>query len=434
MKEEERIRCPVHDLISFKRKRDEDVLLWELIQTRAIQRLRRIKQLGFSEFVYPGATHSRFSHVLGAMQMARRMLDVFQKNDAFEVVDDSIQERSATLAAALLHDVGHGPYSHVFEELCEDMGIEKSHETYTQELIEQSPISDLLRRYGVFDSTRRFFIKEPGYSVFNAVISSQMDCDRMDFLCRDRHHTGIRSAAIDLEWLFDSLRIERVPIDDEGEVREYSFVFAEKGLAAAEEFVIAYMKMYHNVYFHKATRGVQHLVKDMLFELLTNHSQQPELRSTPLIRFFLNKGSLDDYISLDDSSVLTVAHLAADNSWGLASDLSRRFLARQNYKCFEIPGTPTRNIGRNRLDLFRSALRGEEIYFIEDILSHRSYKQHAVTDTDFLKNILIKQDGEIESLGSVSLLLREPAPRVARVYFRSEADRDRARVIFRGLQ
>jgi len=88
MKEEERIRCPVHDLISFKRKHDEDVLLWELIQTPAIQRLRRIKQLGFSEFVYPGATHSRLSHVLGAMQMARRMLDVFQKNDAFESVDD----------------------------------------------------------------------------------------------------------------------------------------------------------------------------------------------------------------------------------------------------------------------------------------------------------------------------------------------------------
>jgi HD superfamily phosphohydrolase len=202
----------------------------------------------------------------------------------------------------------------------------------------------------------------------------------MDFLCRDRHHTGIRSAAIDLEWLFDSLRIERVPIDDEGDAREYSFVFTEKGLPAAEEFVIAYMKMYHNVYFHKATRGMQHLVRDMLRELLTNYSQQAELRSTPLIRFFTNKGSLDDYLSLDDSSVLTVTHLAADNNWGLASELSRRFLARQNYKCFEIPGTPTRNIGRNRLDRFRGALRGEGIYFIEDILSHRSYKHHAVTE------------------------------------------------------
>src|SRR5262249_46568509 len=153
-------------------------------------------------------------------------------------------EKAATLAAALLHDIGHGPYSHVFEELCEELGIEKNHETYTRELIDQPEIRSLLDKFEVFESTRRFFVEEPGYSVFNAVISSQMDCDRLDFLCRDRHHTGIRSAAIDLAWLFDSLRIQNVPIDDSGDVSEFSFVFAEKGLAVAEEFVIAYMKMY----------------------------------------------------------------------------------------------------------------------------------------------------------------------------------------------
>jgi HD superfamily phosphohydrolase len=127
MKDEERIRCPIHDLIGFKRSRDEDVLLWNLIQTSSFQRLRRIKQLGFSEFVYPGATHSRFSHVLGAMQMARRMLDVFEKNQAFEDVENLPIERKATLAAALLHDLGHGPYSHVFEEVCSARGLKKKH-------------------------------------------------------------------------------------------------------------------------------------------------------------------------------------------------------------------------------------------------------------------------------------------------------------------
>ena len=149
MKEEERIRCPVHDLISFKRSRDEDVLLWELIQTSPVQRLRRIKQLGFSEFVYPGANHSRLSHVLGAMQMARRMLEVFERNDAYEKVGDLPREKTATLAAALLHDIGHGPYSHVFEELCDDLGIPKNHETYTRELIELPPVGDLLKKFGV---------------------------------------------------------------------------------------------------------------------------------------------------------------------------------------------------------------------------------------------------------------------------------------------
>src|SRR5262245_8533505 len=359
MKDEERIRCPVHNLISFKRGRQEDVLLWELIQTPAVQRLRRIKQLGFSEYVYPGATHTRFSHVIGAMQMARRMLDVFERNNAFDAVERLEHERTATLAAALLHDIGHGPYSHVFEELCEELGVEKNHETYTRELLEQPEVRDVLTKFGVLDATRRFFIKEPGYSVFNAVISSQMDCDRMDFLCRDRLHTGIRSAAIDLAWLFDSLRIQKVQIDDSGDAAEFSFVFAEKGLAAAGEFVIAYMKMYHNVYFHKTNRGIQHLVKDFLRELLTNYRDRPEIKSLALIRFFEGGGRLSDYECLDDSSILTTVHIAAENNWNLASELARRFLARQNYKCFELPSTASGNIGRNRLERYRTALQNE---------------------------------------------------------------------------
>lgn len=367
------------------------------------------------------------------MQMARRMLDVFERNDAYEKVGDLLREKTATLAAALLHDVGHGPYSHVFEELCDDLGIAKTHETYTRELIEIPPVGDLLKKFGVFNETRRFFIKEPGYSVFNAIISSQLDCDRLDFLCRDRHHTGIRSAAIDLAWLFDSLRIEKVPIDDEGEVSEYSFVFTAKGLAVAEEFVIAYMKMYHNVYFHKTTRGIQHLVKDFLRFILEERRDETSLRNLPMIRFFRNGGDLSDYAALDDSAILFVAHIAADSDWGLATDLARRFFCRDTYKCFEVPSTSSGNIGRQKLKRFREALQNENIYYIEDILSHRSYKQHAVTDSDFLKNILIKVEGEIESLGNVSLLLKEPAPRVARVYFRNEADKGRAQMIFRAL-
>jgi uncharacterized protein len=367
------------------------------------------------------------------MQMARRMLDVLERNEVFREVADLEKEKTATLAAALLHDVGHGPYSHVFEEVCDALNMEKRHEDYTRELLNEPEIKDKLDNIGVYESSRRFFTEEPGYSVFNAIISSQMDCDRLDFLCRDRHHTGIRSAAIDLEWLFDSLRIEKVPVDDEGSASEYSFVFTEKGLAVAEEFVIAYMKMYSNVYFHKTTRGIQHLVKDFLIETIREHGDKPELINCGLVRFFRNKGVLSDYLCLDDSSVLTVVHIAADNDWGLATELAVRFLNRDNYKCLEIPSTTTGNIGRNKLERFRAALRDSDIYFIEDILSHRSYKQHAVTDSSFLKNILIRKDGEIESLGSVSLLLTAPAPRVARIYFRNDFDRDKAKKILRSL-
>ena len=121
-------------------------------------------------------------------------------------VENLEQERTATLAAALLHDVGHGPYSHVFEEVCDALNMEKQHEEYTRDLARGfGDLREKLSDAGVYESVRRFFTEEPGYSVFNAIISSQMDCDRLDFLCRKCHHTGIRSAAIDLEWLFDSL-------------------------------------------------------------------------------------------------------------------------------------------------------------------------------------------------------------------------------------
>jgi HD superfamily phosphohydrolase len=243
---DQRIRDPIHNLIAFSSKRPDDPLLWDLVQSAPIQRLRRIKQLGFSEFVYPGATHSRFSHVLGAMQMARRMLDVFERNDIFPK-RDHVRRRRETLAAALLHDVGHGPYSHVFEDVAGELEQAQSHEGYTRQIIEQTEVKAILRKHGVYEGTRRFFTGEAGSDPYSRIISSQMDCDRLDFLVRDRYYTGIRSAAIDLAWLFDSLRIEEVPIDPVRQLRAYSFVVLPKGLSVVEEFVFAYMKMYENV-------------------------------------------------------------------------------------------------------------------------------------------------------------------------------------------
>jgi HD superfamily phosphohydrolase len=121
------------------------------------------------------------------------------------------------------------------------------------------------------------------------------------------------------------------------------------------------MKMYHNAYFHKTTRGVQHLVKDMLLELLQKHSDKSEITNLRLLRFFRDGGQLSDYEALDDNSILTVARIAAENSWGQASALANRFLRRQPYKCFELPPTQTGNVGRRQLDRYRAALREKTI-------------------------------------------------------------------------
>ena len=154
---DQRVRDPIHNLIGFSSKSEEDQLLWRLLQTPEMQRLRRIKQLGFSEFVYPGATHSRLSHALGAMHMARRMLGVFERNQIFEQNDAHNLMRKATLAAALLHDVGHGPYSHVFEDVRREMGLPEAHEDYTRQILESENISRILKEGGVFRGSHSLF-------------------------------------------------------------------------------------------------------------------------------------------------------------------------------------------------------------------------------------------------------------------------------------
>lgn len=121
--DDQRIRDPVHNLIKFSSSNKDDEVLWGLLQSRPLQRLRRIKQLGFSDFVYPGASHTRLSHALGVMQMARRMLDVLTRNQVIRKDADFASWQKATLCAALVHDVGHGPFSHVFEAVSEKLGI-----------------------------------------------------------------------------------------------------------------------------------------------------------------------------------------------------------------------------------------------------------------------------------------------------------------------
>ena len=145
-----RIRDPIHDLIVFPDDLEGDTL-WQLLETEPVQRLRRIKQLGFSEFVYPGASHKRLSHSLGAMQMARRMLESFSKRNVIADFDKATHEswRLATLAAALIHDIGHGPYSHVFEELSEQQGPKVgTRRVYAPFNRENQDIADSLRCWG----------------------------------------------------------------------------------------------------------------------------------------------------------------------------------------------------------------------------------------------------------------------------------------------
>lgn len=432
MDRDQRIRDPIHDLIGFSHIEADDKMLWALLNTEPMQRLRRVRQLGFSEFVYPGATHTRLSHSLGAMQMARRMLDKFQGSlEASSTALDHASNRRSTLAAALLHDVGHGPYSHVFEELSEHFKIDRSHEEYTRDIIHDTEIHDILNEYDVFDPTIQFFSKEKAFTPYTTIISSQLDCDRLDFLARDRYFCGIRSSYIDFSWLFDSLYIEEILVDIDSGQNQFSFVFDKKGLRVVEEFVIAYMKMYSDVYFHKTTRSAQHLCVEMIKCAISDFSEHPSIKDHELVSFLCGRSNpnVSNYLRMDDHSVVSLIHILASGEFGRATELAKRYLRRDLFKCIEIRPTPEDEVPKNLISSFLRRLKEVEIFHRLDILSSRSYKQYDVSDKKFLENILIRSGGEHVRLHQISRLVRAIPGHVTRIYFDNAADKLRANEI-----
>ncbi|MEM7808210.1 MAG: HD domain-containing protein, partial [Planctomycetota bacterium] len=237
------IRDPVHDVIAFQLADEADRLVFELLQCREVQRLRRIRQLGFASLAYPGADHSRYSHSLGVFATARQILDRLER-DAFHLPPG---DRSATLAAALLHDLGHGPFSHVFERVS---GIH--HEGVTRRLI-LDDTTDVHRTLIRFETTlpeRVVALLEcRGHPLACDVLSSQLDADRLDYLLRDNLMTGSRYGRYDLAWLIQAMT-----------VAERRLAIRRKGVSAAEAYLQARYHMYRHVYFHKVVRSAEGMV------------------------------------------------------------------------------------------------------------------------------------------------------------------------------
>src|SRR5262245_59922913 len=178
------IRDPVHDVIAFRRDRAVDALLFRLLNTIEVQRLRRVRQLGMASMAYPGADHSRYSHSLGVMETARRIVEQLRRNPYI-----SDEQETVCLAAALLHDLGHGPFSHAFERV-----TEIHHEELTQRVIED-PDSEVNHVLAEHDrSLPRKVIDvlhcRPKRTFICDILSSQLDADRLDYLLRDNVMTG----------------------------------------------------------------------------------------------------------------------------------------------------------------------------------------------------------------------------------------------------
>lgn len=236
----QRVRDPLHNLIDFGTGQLERTL-WQVIQTRPFQRLRRIRQLGFSELVFPGATHTRFSHSIGVFHTARQLMQIIERHAGKSFRP---HQSNVALAASLVHDVGHGMFSHTFEEVGKKLEIPMAkHEQVSEALIRDGEIAEAVRELGsgfasdVADVLKR---KEPG-NLYDSVVSSQFDADRLDYMQRDRLMTGVQSTGIDDTWLMANLEIGcvRASADDETSGMVDTLVLGPKAFHAAENYVLS---------------------------------------------------------------------------------------------------------------------------------------------------------------------------------------------------
>lgn len=304
---------PVHDYVHVRHK-----LILDLIDTKEFQRLRRIKQLGTAQFTFHGAEHSRFSHSLGVYEITRRIVDMFERNYS-DSWDCSM--RLVTLCAALLHDVGHGPFSHTFEKI-----FNTDHEALTTDIIlsDQTEVNAVLKRvsHDFPNQVASVITKEHPNPQVVQLISSQIDADRMDYLQRDAFFTGATYGAFDLS------RILRV-------IRPYpqGIAFQYQGMHAVEDYIVSRFQMYMQVYFHPASRGMEVTLDRLLYrakQLCRSGSLYPTFDL--LDPFFQEKPTLSDYLKLDDGVLQTAIILWTESDDAYLSELSKMFLNRKPLK------------------------------------------------------------------------------------------------------
>jgi uncharacterized protein len=322
-------RDPVHGIIEFK---GVDRPLAELLETRAMQRLRRIKQMGFAWLVYPGAEHSRFGHALGAFHIAHRVTAQLRLEPAMA---------RHVKVAALLHDVGHGPFSHAWEHVFTGDDHEKWGARIATEDAELRAALEALEP-GLPDVMRSFWTKTYKPHFARKLVSSQLDVDRLDYLLRDGHYSGAGYATYDLDWIIHALEVE--PVRTVGDDPSDLVVDYRRGMYAVEQYLFARSYMYAQVYHHKTVRSAEWMFIKLLerFAMLARQDAEPPGLE---IGARLARGGdvpVDDYLRLHDVSVQAAIDRWA--GWGggppaddpVLRDLATRLVARRLFKTFDL--------------------------------------------------------------------------------------------------
>ena len=343
---------PVHRYVRVK-----DQVIWDLIATPEFQRLRRIKQLGTTYLTFHGAEHSRFNHSLGVYEIVRRIINKMESQEGWNK-----EERLVCLCAALLHDLGHGPFSHSFEKV-----FSLDHEEFTKKIIlEDTNVNAVLSRIASDFPLKVAQVIDKSYAdkLVVSVISSQIDADRMDYLLRDAYYTGVSYGQFDMERI---LRVMR-PTEDQ-------IVIKSTGMHAVEDYIMSRYQMYWQVYFHPVTRSAEVILTKIFHRVkkLYEEGYQFKMDPTLLLSFFKGEVSLNDYLQLDESVINFYFQRWQHEDDEILRDLCSRFINRFLFKYVEYDPKKHKENYKKLQNLFHQAGIDPDYYLAIDSSSDLPY-------------------------------------------------------------
>ena len=376
------LKDPVHSYIHIHYE-----VIWNCLDSKEFQRLRRIRQLGGDFQVYPTAEHSRFSHSLGVYEIVRRMVTEV-KSLCVELTE---YEKVCVMLAGLLHDVGHGPFSHAFEHI-----TNHSHEEYTAKIIlGNTELNAILRAVSEKLPLDIVSIIQHTHEndILNQIVSGQLDADRMDYLLRDSYFTATSYGQFDLERILRTIRVRKTAEGRKVIVVKYT------GIHSVEDYIMARYQMYWQVYYHPVARSYE-AVFIQLFNRLKDifKVDKDYFEDMKVLIPFLEKSevSVDEYFKLDENSLLYCCALIQDKEDKIAADLARRL---QNRNLFEYVDYNEENLAQIRNMLKENNLDERYYLRIENVEAsvYSPYKGRKI--------LIEKLNGDIVTLEKASTIV-----------------------------
>ena len=376
------LKDPVHSYIHINYE-----VVWNCLDSKEFQRLRRIRQLGGDFQVYPTAEHSRFSHSLGVYEIVRRMVTEIKSLS----VELSEYDKICVMLAGLLHDVGHGPFSHAFEHV-----TKHSHEDYTAKIIlGETELNQMLTKVSPRLPEDIVSIIEHNHpnDILNQIISGQLDADRMDYLLRDSYFSATSYGQFDLERILRTMRVRKIDENKKALVVKYT------GIHSVEDYIMARYQMYWQVYYHPVARSYEAVFIQLFNRLKDIFKDNKEYFSDMKVLIpFLEKNvvSVEEYFKLDENSLLYCCSLIQDKDDEIAVDLARRL---QNRRLFEYVDYSEENLAQIK-NMLKEQNLDEKYYLRVENVEASVYSPYKG------RKILIEQlDGKIVALEKASTIV-----------------------------